>query len=177
MCINFVGFIFLYFLQLFPPLFTSFTTFLSVIYVLFRFLYLFLFTCPLHWLFFCPFSFNGFLISKLFFPLVTFSFFHTKFSFVYFIVLLHFFPFCTLFIISVSFHFFLPGTFHFSFYLPSPFFILSSLFHCKFLQPSAFFQPFIILSFVAFVFHAFLLANHSMGATTVAFRNRMNLFA
>jgi hypothetical protein len=127
MCINFVGFIFLYFLQLFSPLFTSFTTFLSVIYVLFRFLYLFLFTCPLHWLSFCPFSFNGFLISKLFFPLVTFSFFHTKFSFVYFIVLLHFFPFCTLFIISVSFHFFLPGTFHFFSTWYFPFFFLPTL--------------------------------------------------
>lgn len=105
MGINFVGFIF-FISYSFSPSFTSFIAFLSVVYLLFGFLCLFLSTCPLHLLFFYPFSYNGFLISKLFFPLVTFSFFHTNLSFVYFIVFLHFFPFCNLFVISVSFHFF-----------------------------------------------------------------------
>jgi hypothetical protein len=76
----FVGFAFFISHSFFSPLFTSVTTFVSVIYLLFRFLCLFLSTCPLHLLFFYPSSFNGFLISNLFF-FGYFSFFHTNLSF------------------------------------------------------------------------------------------------
>jgi hypothetical protein len=54
MCINFVGFIFFIYHRFFP-LFTSLTTFVSVIYLFFSISFFFLSTCPLHVLFFYPF--------------------------------------------------------------------------------------------------------------------------